>query len=137
MKPTLQAGLSVNREFPVDRGRTIDFMGEDARVYATPMLVRDIEVACRDLLLEHLDPGEDSVGTRVEIDHLAATLLGMKVTITATLAELKGRAAVFEVSASDALDVICRGRHGRFIANVEQVRQRLRQKQAKAQQIAA
>ena len=137
MKPTLQAGLSVNREFPVDRGRTIDFMGEDARVYATPMLVRDIEVACRDLLLEHLDPGEDSVGTRVEIDHLAATLLGMKVTITATLAELKGRAAVFEVSASDGLDVICRGRHGRFIANVEQVKQRLKQKQAKAQQIAA
>ena len=137
MKPTLQAGLSVNREFPVDRGRTIDFMGEDARVYATPMLVRDIEVACRDLLLEHLDPGEDSVGTRVEIDHLAATLLGMKVTITATLAELKGRAAIFEVSASDGLDVICRGRHGRFIANVEQVKQRLKQKQAKAQQIAA
>ena len=137
MKSTLQAGLSVNREFPVDRGRTIDFMGEDARVYATPMLVRDIEVACRDLLLEHLDPGEDSVGTRVEIDHLAATLLGMKVTITATLAELKGRAAIFEVSASDGLDVICRGRHGRFIANVEQVKQRLKQKQAKAQQIAA
>lgn len=137
MKPTLQAGLSVSREFPVDRGRTIDFMGEDARVYATPMLLRDIEVACRDLLLEHLDPGEDSVGTRVEIDHLAATLLGMKVTITATLAELKGRAAVFEVNASDGLDVICRGRHGRFIANVEQVRQRLKQKQAKAQQIAA
>ena len=137
MKPTLQAGIAVSREYAIDRGRTIDFMGEDARVYATPMLVRDIEVACRDLLLEHLDPGEDSVGTRVEIDHLAATLLGMKVTITATLAELKGRAAIFEVSASDGLDVICRGRHGRFIANVEQVKQRLKQKQAKAQQIAA
>jgi fluoroacetyl-CoA thioesterase len=137
MKPTLQAGLATRREFPVDRGRTIDFMGEDARVYATPMLVRDIEVACRDLLLEHLDPGEDSVGTRIEIDHLAATLLGMKVTISATLAELKGRAAVFEVSASDGLDVVCRGRHSRFIANVEQVKQRLKQKQAKAAQAAA
>ena len=54
-------------------------MGEKARVYATPMLVRDIEIACRDLLLEHLDAGEDSVGTRVELDHLAATLMGMKV----------------------------------------------------------
>ncbi len=137
MKPSLQAGISVRREFPVDASRTIDFMGEDARVYATPMLVRDIEVACRDLLLEHLDPGEDSVGTRVEIDHLAATLLGMKVTVSATLAELKGRAAVFDVSASDGLDVVCRGRHSRFIANVEQVRQRLKQKQAKAAQSAA
>ena len=133
MKTTLQAGIAASREFSIDRSRTIDFMGEDARVYATPMLVRDIEVACRDLLLEHLDPGEDSVGTRVEIDHLAATLMGMKVTITATLAELKGRGAVFEVSASDGVDVVCRGRHTRFIANVEQVKQRLKQKRAKAQ----
>ena len=132
MKPTLTAGVAGTREVLVDRERTIDFMGEDARVYATPMLVRDIEVTCRELLLAHLDPGEDSVGTRVEIDHLAATLLGMKVTITATLAELKGRAAVFEVSATDGLDTICRGRHARFIANVEQVKQRLKQKQAKA-----
>jgi len=133
MKTTLQAGIAASREFPVDASRTIDFMGEDARVYATPMLVRDIEITCRDLLLEHLDPGEDSVGTRVEIDHLAATPLGMKVTISATLAELKGRAAVFEVSAADGVDTICRGRHIRFIANVEQVKQRLKQKQAKAQ----
>ena len=132
MKTTLVPGLTTTREFAVDRERTIDFMGEEARVYATPMLVRDIEVTCRELLLAHLDPGEDSVGTRVEIDHLAATLLGMKVAITATLAELKGRAAVFEVSATDGLDTICRGRHARFIANVEQVKQRLLQKRAKA-----
>lgn len=132
MKQTLQPGIAATREFTVDRERTIDFMGEEARVYATPMLVRDIEVACRELLLEHLEPDEDSVGTRVEIDHLAATLLGMKVQITATLAELKGRAAVFDVVATDGVDTICRGRHARFIANVEQVKQRLAQKKAKA-----
>jgi predicted thioesterase len=132
MKKTLQAGIAASREFPVDASRTIDFMGEEARVYATPMLVRDIELTCRELLLEHLDPGEDSVGTRVEIDHLAATLLGMKVTISATLAELKGRAAVFEVSATDGVDTICRGRHARFIANVAQVKERLKQKREKA-----
>lgn len=96
MKPTLIAGISGIREYAIDRSRTIDFMGEDAVDCATPMLVRDIEVTCRDLLLEHLDSGEDSVGTRVEIDHLAATLLGMKVAISVTLAELKGRAAVLE-----------------------------------------
>ena len=132
MKNTLQTGIAARREFPIDAARTIDFMGEEARVYATPMLVRDIEVTCRDLLLEHLEPGEDSVGTRVEIDHLAATLLGMTVTINATLAELKGRAAVFDVTATDGVDMICRGRHARFIANVEQVKQRLQQKRAKA-----
>jgi len=132
MKPSLTPGIAATREFTVDRERTIDFMGEDARVYATPMLVRDIEVTCRELLLEHLEPGEDSVGTRVEIDHLAATLFGMKVTIQATLAELKGRAAVFDIVGTDGVDTICRGRHARFIANVEQVKQRLAQKKAKA-----
>jgi predicted thioesterase len=132
MKPTLTPGIAATRTFVVDRERTIDFMGEDARVYATPMLVRDIEVTCRELLLEHLEPGEDSVGTRVEIDHLAATLMGMKVSITATLAELKGRAAIFDVTATDGVDTILRGRHGRFIVSVEQVKQRLAQKKAKA-----
>lgn len=131
MKPTLIPGLATTRTFLVDRERTIDFMGEDARVYATPMLVRDIEVTCRELLLEHLDAGEDSVGTRVEIDHLAATLLGMTASIQATLAELKGRAAMFDIVATDGADTICRGRHARFIANVEQVKQRLAQKKAK------
>ena len=132
MKTSLTAGLAGKREFAVERDSTIGFMGEDARVYATPMLVRDIEITCRDLLLQHLDPGEDSVGTRVEIDHLAPTLLGMKVLIEAKIAELKGRAATFEITASDGLDQICRGRHMRFIVSVEQTRQRLKQKQSKA-----
>ena len=133
MKPTLKSGIAKKRSFTVDRDSTIGFMGEDARVYATPMLVRDVEITCRDFLLEHLDPGEDSVGIRVEIDHLAATLLGMQVTITVTLGELKGRAAIFDVVATDGIDTICRGRHSRFIANVDQVKARLKQKQAKAQ----
>ena len=72
MKPTLTAGLESTVKFDVSREQTIDFMGEEARVYATPMLVRDIEIACRNLLLEHLDPGEDSVGTRVAIDHIGS-----------------------------------------------------------------
>jgi fluoroacetyl-CoA thioesterase len=100
-------------------------------VYATPMLVRDIEITCRDLLGEHLDPGEDSVGTKVEIEHLAPTLEGMSVTIEARLAELSGRAAVFEVSATDGVDAICRGRHARFIVGVEQTKKRLAAKRGK------
>jgi len=133
MKPTLKSGLATRRSFTVDRASTIGFMGEDARVYATPMLVRDVEITCRDFLLEHLEPGEDSVGIRVELDHLAATLLGMQVAIEVTLAELKGRAVTFDVVATDGVDTICRGRHSRFIANVDQVKARLKQKQAKAQ----
>lgn len=130
MKPTLAAGLTTTREFAVDRERTIDFMGEEARVYATPMLVRDIEVACRDLLLEHLDPAEDSVGTRVEIDHVAPTLLGMKATIKVTISEVKGRAVTFELEGRDDKEAICRGRHMRFVVDVEKTKQRLELKRA-------
>jgi len=132
MKPSLKTGLEASTTLTVDRERTIDFMGEAARVYATPMLVRDIEVACRNLLLAHLDAGEDSVGTRVEIDHLAATLLGMTVTISVKLVELNGRAAVFEVEGRDAVEPIVRGRHSRFIVDVAKTGQRLAAKAAKA-----
>ena len=132
MKTTLVAGISSTREIVVDRERTIDFMGESARVYATPMLVRDIEMTCRELLLAYLDTGEDSVGTRVELDHLAPTLVGMKVKIEAKVSEVKGRAVTFELSAHDGLDAICRCKHSRFIVDVKQTEQRLAAKAQKA-----
>jgi predicted thioesterase len=132
MKTTLAAGLTAKRKFRIDRERTIDFMGEKARVYATPMLVRDIEVTCREFLLGHLDAGEDSVGTRVEIDHLAATLLGMEVEVSISVAEVKGRAVTFAVEAHDGIDPICRGRHSRFVVDVKQTEARLAAKAQKA-----
>ena len=132
MKDSLKPGLSATTRFEVDRERTIDFMGEAARVYATPMLVRDLEIACRNVLLEHLDAGEDSVGTRVEIDHLAATLLGMTVEISVRAEEVKGRAVTFAVEAHDGVDAICRGKHSRFVVDVNQTKQRLAAKSAKA-----
>ena len=132
MKASLQPGLATEVSFDVDRERTIDFMGEAARVYATPMLVRDIEVACRNLLLAHLDVGEDSVGTRVEIDHIGATLLGMAVTLTVRVAEVNGRAVVFEVEGRDTVEPIVRGRHSRFVVDVAKTAQRLAAKAEKA-----
>jgi predicted thioesterase len=124
--------LDATRSFVIDRSRTIDFMGEDARVYATPMLVRDIEITCREALLPHLDPGEDSVGTRVEIDHLAPSLLGATVTISARAAEIKGRAVVFEVTATDGAETVCRGRHSRFVVDVAKTKHRLQARKGAA-----
>ena len=132
MKTTLQAGLAAKRKFRIDRERSIDFMGEKARVYATPMLVRDIEVTCREFLLAHLDAGEDSVGTRVEIDHLAATLLGMEVEISIGVAEVKGRAVTFTVEAHDGVDAVCRGKHMRYVVDLKQTEARLAAKAQKA-----
>jgi predicted thioesterase len=132
MKASLAVGATAGTRLVVDRERTIDFMGEKARVYATPMLVRDIEIACRDLLLLHLDPGEDSVGTRIELDHLAATLMGMAVDLKVTVVEVKGRAITLEIEGRDTLDAICRGKHNRFVVDVKITEARLAAKAAKA-----
>ncbi len=132
MKPSLVAGLGATRRFTVDRARTIEFMGEDGRVYATPSLVRDIEVGCREFLLEHLNPGEDSVGTRIELDHLAPTLLGMEVEIALKVADVKGRLVTFDITAKDSVDQIARGRHVRFISETAKTKERLAAKRAKA-----
>jgi predicted thioesterase len=132
MKASLTAGISTTKRIVVDRDRTISFMGEEGRVYATPELLRDIELTCRDFLKEHLDEDEDTVGTRVELDHTAATLVGMAVEITVTVAELNGRAVTLEVSAKDPLEQICKARHGRFIVSVSKTAERLKAKAAKA-----
>lgn len=132
MKASLQAGVSATERIAIDRERTIDFMGEKARVYATPSLVRDIEVSCRNLLLQHLDEGEDSVGTRVELDHMAATLMDMTVELTVTIAEVKGRMVTFEITGKDSVEPICRGRHSRFVVDVATTEQRLAAKAQKA-----
>ena len=132
MKASLASGVTATSKLTVDRERTIDFMGEKARVYATPMLVRDIEVACRELLLQHLDPGEDSVGTRIELDHLAATLMGMSVELKVTLAEVKGRSVTLDFEGKDSVDAICRGKHQRFVVDVKATEARLAAKAKKA-----
>jgi fluoroacetyl-CoA thioesterase len=137
MSEPLQPGLTRTERIIVDHDRTIGFMGEECRVYATPKLVYDMEIACRNLLLAHVEPGKDSVGTRVEIDHLAATLMGMWAEITVTLTGVNGNAVSFEFSARDAIEEIARGRHNRFVVSLEKTAQRLKAKLAKANELEA
>ncbi len=131
MSDSLKVGDTATRTINVDADRTIDFMGDECRVYATPSLVRDIEHTCRDLIFELTPEGQDSVGTTVNIAHMAPTLLGMEATITVTVAELDGRKVALDIVASDPLDTICKGRHERFIVDVDQTRERLLKKAAK------
>jgi len=137
MSQSLQPGLARTERVIVDQDRTIGFMGDECRVYSTPDLVYDIEVACRNLLLAHTEPGKDSVGTRVEIDHIAATLLGMWVEITVKLTGVNGNAVSFEFSARDAIEEVARGRHNRYIVALDKTAQRLKAKLAKANELAA
>jgi len=132
MKGSLVVGLSTTRRWLIDEGRTIGILGPESRVYATPYLVYDLETTCREFLLEHLDPGEDTVGTRVEMEHAAPTPLGMWVDITVTVAKVEGRAITFEFTAADALDRVASGNHARFVADVEKTKARLASKMEKA-----
>lgn len=133
MKDTLRTGLATTRKFTVDTARTIDFLSGDGnnsvRVYATPAMIEDIETTCRDFLGPHLDNGEDSLGTSVDIKHLAPTLLGMWAEITVKVSAVEGRAVSFDVAAADAAgDKIASGHHDRFVIDVEQTLARLKKK---------
>lgn len=132
MKSSLKAGLEFRKTITVDEARCIGFMGKEGMVYATPRMVSDVEYACRDFLLQHLEAGEDSVGTRVEIDHLAATPLGLSVTIEAQIAEIDRRKVVFSFTVKDPLEPVGRGKHVRFIVETAKTRERLAAKRAKA-----
>ncbi len=132
MSDTLKEGLSATRRVDIDTERTISFMGDECRVYATPKLLYDVEWACRDLIKEHVDAGKDSVGTRVELDHLGATLLGMWVEITVTITKVEGPAVTFEFTARDAVEQVARGKHNRFVVGIEKTAQRLMAKREKA-----
>ncbi|HKG01344.1 MAG TPA: hotdog domain-containing protein [Xanthobacteraceae bacterium] len=131
MKDSLRPGLSLVRRLVVDRERTIGFMGEEGRVYATPQLVRDVEHACRDLILEHADPGEDSVGMEVALKHLAPTLPDMEVEITVTVSAVDRRKITFDVAVKDELEPISSGSHTRFVVEVAKTLERLKAKAAK------
>jgi fluoroacetyl-CoA thioesterase len=140
MSSSLVEGIKVTRRFEIDEGRTIAFMAGDggdaasnARVYATPEMIRDIEQTCRDMLLEYVDEGQDSLGTEVNIKHLAPTLLGMWSEVTVTVAKADGRAVTFDVTVADTVDdVVGKGTHNRFIIDVDKVKMGLAAKAKKA-----
>jgi predicted thioesterase len=125
MKPSLKPGIAHTRKIAVDDSRVIEFMGEDCRVYATPRIISDVEYTCRDFLLQHLDPGEDSVGTKVNWEHVGPALLGEAATVSVKLVQVEGRRVTFEASVEAGGDAVARGTHERFVVDVQKVRERL------------
>ena len=132
MKDSLKTGLSTTRRIIVDEERSVGLLGPGLEVYATPAMVRDIEIVSHDLIVEHLDEGEESVGTHISVDHLGATPLGMPVDITVTVVEVDGRRLRLDIDVKDALEQVGRGRHDRFVVDIEKQKARLEAKLAKA-----
>jgi predicted thioesterase len=133
MKPSLRPGVERTNRIVVDDKRTISFMGEEARTYSTPSMISDIEYTCRNLILEHADAGEDSVGMEIAVRHLAPTLKGMTAEITVRITAIEGRKVSFEASVRDELDQVGTGSHTRFVVEKAKTLERLK---AKAERLA-
>lgn len=131
MKDSLTSGISDTQKLTVDRERTIGFMGDEGRVYSTPSMVRDIEYTCHELLMEHLEDGENSVGTHVSVDHMGATVEGDVVEVSVAITSVEGRAVSFEATVRDSVEEVGRGVHNRFIVDVEKTYGRLKEKRRK------
>jgi predicted thioesterase len=131
MKASLAPGLRRTERIEIDAPRTIGFLGDEMRVYSTPSMVKDVEYASLRLIQEHLDESESSVGIRIAADHLAPTPLGQWVEIHLEIKGVEGRKVTVDAEIRDAIEVVGRAEHVRFVIDVERQRDRLKAKAAK------
>ena len=115
----LEPGATNAIAIVVDESMTADRFGNSGvQVLATPMLVSYFELAAHQLAMRALGPGQGTVGSHIDIRHLAATPIGMRVTFRATLAERDGRRLVFRVEADDDHERVGEGTHERFVVDM-------------------
>lgn len=127
MKDTLKPGLRYEHKFLVPSSKTVPALYPEAEeflampeVFATGFMVGFLEWACIKCVNPHIDwPIEQTVGTHVNVSHLAATPPGLEVTATVELIEVDGKRLVFSVEAHDGVDIISNGTHERFVINKE------------------
>lgn len=102
-----------------DQHTAIQLESGNARVLSTPYLAASLEKAAHELCFPYLEEGTATVGTHLNLNHLAATPVGMKVTAKATVTETEGRKIVFRLEAYDEAEKIAEGTHTRFIIQSE------------------
>jgi len=126
-------GSSGERQFTVDATHAISFGPSGPSVLSTPWLVWFLEHSALDAALPFLEPGEITVGTRVEVDHLAPTPVGALVTCTARIVHSEGPVISFQLEASDGHETIARGLHKRRVVKVDRFAARAAQKMGEKQ----
>lgn len=125
----LAPGLVGEVEIVVQPPDTADAMGnKGVHVLATPRLVALLEDAAIAAVQAHLPPGAGTVGTRLDVKHLAATPVGMRVRARAVLREVDGRRFVYDVEAHDDLEKVAEGTHERFQINQARFLERVAEK---------
>jgi predicted thioesterase len=129
----LHPGLSGSAELLVGEEHTAPRIGSGkVRVLATPVMINLIEAAALAAVEHLLPPGYQSLGTHLDVHHVAATPVGMKVFARAVLEQASGRSLRFKVEARDEKDLIGHGTHERVVVNVAKFDQRVQKKLARA-----
>ena len=118
-RDVIKIGMSAERTLVVPLERTVGhFVRDMPMVYATPMMILEMEMASADAIERYLQQGWITVGTEVDIRHLAATPVGATVRTTARVIAVERRVIRFEVEAFDEVRRIGEGRHARGLVNV-------------------
>jgi len=133
MKDSLTAGITHKFEYTVPDSKTVPHLYTEAaefqkmpQVFATGFLVGLVEWTCIQAVNPHIDwPNEQTVGIGIHLNHTAATPPGFTVTVKVHLVEVAGKRLVFEFTASDGIDAICKGTHERFVINAEKFADKL------------
>jgi fluoroacetyl-CoA thioesterase len=128
-KITLQA--KKERTTKVKHNQTTSFLWEGENVFSTPSMISEMEETCRLLLKEQFlnnNDQWDSVGTIVDVKHIAATPVGAEITLNAEIIKIDERRILFKVSAKDKVETIGEGLHERFIINIPRFRERFIEK---------
>lgn len=136
MKDTLKPGIEHEFTFTITKTKTVPALYPESSelqimpdVFATGYLVGLIEWTCIQAVNPFIDwPEEQTVGTHINIHHIAATPPGLKVTTKVRLVEVDDRRLVFDVEAHDGIDLITRGKHERFIINKDKFDLKLKSK---------
>jgi fluoroacetyl-CoA thioesterase len=128
----LQVGLSGHAELIVGEEHTAPRVGSGlVHVLATPVMINLFEAAALDAVDQHLPAGYQSLGTILNVRHIAATPVGMKVSALARITRMEGRTVFLSVEARDEKELIGDGLHERVVVNVEKFSQRVQRKLGK------
>ncbi|MBX9684386.1 MAG: thioesterase family protein [Hyphomicrobium sp.] len=139
MKPTLKPGANTEFSFRVPATKTVPHLFPEAHefqlmptVFATGFMVGLMEWTCLKIIDPHLDEGEGSLGVHIDVSHIAATVPGQTVTVTAECTRIDGRRLYFRVKAHDGLDLIGEGDHERMIVDWGKFESRVNEKAKRA-----
>ena len=132
----IEVGMSFTAAAVVDKTNLASTVGSGSiDVFATPMMIALMESAASACIAGCLEPGQSSVGTKIDVSHTAATVAGMKVTATATVTAVDRRRVDFKVTAHDDCGEIGSGTHTRFIIDVNKFMEKAQTKNIGQQEV--